>query len=548
MDAFRRIVELTGAPLILDVTEQSQYSEDSIYDAPKQSRPHDSLHHSPRPFFGSPDIETPDRTPFGDNSHQIISASWDLHTTKHSQSNTSSPRKDAADETQFSGYSHQPEDLATTSPGVNTSIPSCISDDSFHQLQARKHVLSPTRLQTTEQFQCKDYSLHHSTGCISSPIDHPAVNHDKLHRSAKFISDPPDLDTNALFKCNDRSLACFPKLILSSPGINTLNGAESSGHHLHPSPEKLRALSPLHTVPHPKLGADYLRQLVLYMPTPLPGTVGRPQFIDNFLYQFPEVISTSPAPDITAQSESSDEEPETSPLQYARENGLCCDHLQTPYHASNLNVFADYQNGLLDDCHLQQFKLCAEINTDERLTASKEAALLIASVSREGTFEWVDDTVVQMITSSKHIVPRLELPLLKSDQETDCKTFARREGFEIKLQDIKLPLEMVDGENNGCIGFSPSLCNKGTEILEELKKERLEVSKDTLLYLQSILRSDWTDENEEKVWESTFTYQKVSIPQYSSFLERCLMLGTLEKDSRTRNTTSLTYVLSRTAL
>lgn len=528
MDAFSRVVELTSAPQIDTPKPISDYHDGEEFGF-EQSRPHDSRNNSPGPFFSSPDIETPDRTPFGDNSHQIIPASQDLHTTEHSQSNTCLRHMDASDETQLSGYSHQPEDLSPTSLVVNTSMPSCISDDNSHQLQAPKSLSNPALLQTTEEFQCKDYSLHHPAGEIFSSIDHPDVNHDKLHQPGKFISDPPGLDTIALFKCNDQSLVCYPELILSLPGINTLDGAESCDHHLHPSPGNLTALSTLHTVSHTQLGDDYLRQSMLHMPTPLPGTVGRPQFLDNFLYQFPEVISTSPVPDVTAQSESSDEEPEISPLQYARENGLCRDHLQTPYHASNLNAFAEYQNGLLGDSHLLQFKLCAEVNTDERLTASKDAALLIASVSREETFEWVDDTICQMITSSKYIVPRLELPLLKSDQETDCKTFARREGFEIKLQDVKLPLEMVDGESNGGIGFSPSLCNKGTEILEKLKKERLEVSKDTLLYLQSILRSDWTDENEKKVWESTYTYKKVSSSQYGSFLENCLMLGTFRE-------------------
>jgi len=43
---------------------------------------------------------------------------------------------------------------------------------------------------------------------------------------------------------------------------------------------------------------------------------------------------------------------------------------------------------------------------------------------------------------------KLELPLIKTDHEMDCKNFARRDDFEIKLCDIKLPLEMVDEENN----------------------------------------------------------------------------------------------------
>ena len=96
--------------------------------------------------------------------------------------------------------------------------------------------------------------------------------------------------------------------------------------------------------------------------------------------------------------------------------------------------------------------------------------------------------------------------------------FARREGFETQLRDVKLPLEVLDEETNGGLTFSASLWDKGTKLLDELKRAKLEVSKETLMCLQDILKNDWTEEDEKAVWTSGQTYRKVISSPEASYL------------------------------
>ncbi|KAG0652450.1 hypothetical protein D0Z07_0336 [Hyphodiscus hymeniophilus] len=203
-----------------------------------------------------------------------------------------------------------------------------------------------------------------------------------------------------------------------------------------------------------------------------------------------------------------DEEEDISPLEYARKNGLSRNYLQEPYLGFNLDVYGDRQVGLADDSQLPRFDLTANITTNERLTISKDAAILLASVSHEETSEWVDNTVLQMIDTRNCKKLKLELPLLRTDNETDCKTFARRKGFEIELKDVRFPLEMVEEVNNGGLGFSASMWTKGDEILKTLRREKLEVTRETLVYLQKSLLNDWTDEDEKKMRETVPTYKR----------------------------------------
>ena len=330
-----------------------------------------------------------------------------------------------------------------------------------------------------------------------------------------------------------------PGLCSSSPGIGSPARAVSSGGQTDGSPEQMAVSSlidcsmdsqfsdgSLHQSlelilaspnmllsEYPQPGFDPLcAERKVIAPVPVPAhSIAHPQFVDGCVQQS-LAVSPSSSVDPVDQSRSGDEEDyyDISALEYARKNGLSRDYLKEPYFASNLDVFGDHQNGLTYDCHLPKFDLTADINTDERLALSKDAALLIASVSQEETSAWSDSTMLRMIAAKKRQNFRLELPLLRSDHETDCKKFAQREGFEIKLQDVKLPLEMVDEQNNEGLEFSSSLWGKGEEVLENLKKEKLEVSRVTLVYLQNNLKEDWTEEDDKAIYASLQTYRRVS--------------------------------------
>lgn len=231
-----------------------------------------------------------------------------------------------------------------------------------------------------------------------------------------------------------------------------------------------------------------------------------------------ELPSTAPSINESNQSESCGEEDDLSPLEYARLNGLSRDYLAEPYLVSGLDIIEDGHSGFTNDSHLIQFQLpTTKISTDERLIISKEAALLIACISREEPNS-KDAIVLQMLGKRVFENHQLELPLLRSDHESDCRKFARSDGFEIKLQNVKFPLEMVDEEKNEGLGWSPKLWSRGSEILEELKREKLEVSKETLGHLQNFLKHSWTEEDEKELWASVQKYKMVSAPRKQPYL------------------------------
>src|SRR6187402_3486815 len=163
-----------------------------------------------------------------------------------------------------------------------------------------------------------------------------------------------------------------------------------------------------------------------------------------------------------SQDSSSDEE-DISPLAYARLNGLSRDYLAERLGFAEIKKISKTADGVLsDDSHLYQFDLGTEFIVEEHLALPKEATPLLAWVTREETVEGIEALVAPIVDG--HLNARkkkMELPLLRSDHEADCKQFARREGFEIRLHDIKLPLEVLNEQNNEGLTLSGRLWGLG---------------------------------------------------------------------------------------
>jgi hypothetical protein len=211
---------------------------------------------------------------------------------------------------------------------------------------------------------------------------------------------------------------------------------------------------------------------------------------------------------------SDDECDEVTPLEYARANGLCLDYLcdrASNSEAGKLRAILDHS--LADDSHLRRFAFGPELRVEERLSISKDAAFLLASVSREQAAEEIDSLVLPMLNSRNGIKKlKIELPLLHSDHEGDCKEFGRREGFEVRLKDVKLPFEIVSEENGQGLKGPSHFNTLGTKTTEELKQERISVSKNTVGYLSGTLASVWTEEDEKNLWEIEQSYKRVCAP------------------------------------
>lgn len=242
---------------------------------------------------------------------------------------------------------------------------------------------------------------------------------------------------------------------------------------------------------------------------------------------FPENLS--PPPD-----EIDDEIP---PLEYARSNHLARDHLADPRVFSELaKLQTAVQDDLTDDSELHQFDFGSELKVEDRVAISKEGAKLLSSIAQEETAEAIDALVLPML-QTRSIVTRakLEIPLLKTDHEADCKLFAIRSDFEIKLCDIKLPLEMVNEENNEGLVWPSRFSSLGAEFLDKLKNEKISVSKDDLLHLQNALKHPWTEEDDKNLWNNEQKYKRVGRQAYTL---AALLISCSEHHTGTHHPTS----------
>jgi hypothetical protein len=226
----------------------------------------------------------------------------------------------------------------------------------------------------------------------------------------------------------------------------------------------------------------------------------------NLLHEVRSNISYPP-------SSSGDEvEEDIPPLHYARANDLARDHLSDSLvFAELVKLQTSVQYDLNDDSKLRQFDFGSELKVEERVTISKEGASLLSSIAHEESTETINALLLPMLSARSKITrTRLELPLLKTDHETDCKNFARRDDFEIKLQDVRLPLEIVNEDNNEGLVWPSRFSTLGSELLEGLKKEKISVPKDVMVYLDTALKHAWTKEDDLNLWNREQKYKRVS--------------------------------------
>ncbi|KAF4635659.1 hypothetical protein G7Y89_g2425 [Cudoniella acicularis] len=217
--------------------------------------------------------------------------------------------------------------------------------------------------------------------------------------------------------------------------------------------------------------------------------------------------------DNDSQFHSSNAEEEETPLEYARLNGLARDHL---LETTALMHIATLQDGIFDepwadDLHLPRLDFGLGPRIEERFPLTQDAARIIQMVAKGETQEEIDAIIFPMLSSKDVSSMKLELPLLRTNHNSDVRNFARREGFETRLEDIKLPLEMVNNENNEGIEFPTAYYQLGHQIMEDLKKEKLVVSREAVSFLQDIIQDTFTEEDKDEVVRNEINYKKIYV-------------------------------------
>ncbi|KAK0120716.1 hypothetical protein ONS96_010919 [Cadophora gregata f. sp. sojae] len=201
------------------------------------------------------------------------------------------------------------------------------------------------------------------------------------------------------------------------------------------------------------------------------------------------------------------EEDEISPLQYARQNGLSQDYLSSNLGFPELKQF---QHELLDDfdddANLPRLDFGAGVKVEERLSCSKDAVAVLAWVMQEQQPDEINALTTPFFRTTHKRDKKLELPLLRTDVDADCRSFASREGLEIKLRDVKLPLEAV-GEGEG-FDWTGQYENFATVVLQDLKAEKITVTREAMAFLQACANAAWTEEDEAELYEREQKYKR----------------------------------------
>ncbi|KAL2070508.1 hypothetical protein VTL71DRAFT_13534 [Oculimacula yallundae] len=212
-----------------------------------------------------------------------------------------------------------------------------------------------------------------------------------------------------------------------------------------------------------------------------------------------------------SQLPGSQEEEEIAPLEYARRNGLAQDYLVSKLGYEQLtNIQSRLAIEVDDETNLLQFDLGPEFKVEERLPCSQGGASLLSWATREEDPYEINAIVAPLFKESNRIrKQKLELPLLQTDVDTDCRNFAGREGFEIRIEHIKLPLEaIVDGEG---FDWTEQYENLGAEVLRDLRVEKLGVTKAAMTFIQACAAVSWTEEDDSQLWAREQKYKRRTI-------------------------------------
>jgi hypothetical protein len=220
--------------------------------------------------------------------------------------------------------------------------------------------------------------------------------------------------------------------------------------------------------------------------------------------------------DPTATTGMSLEGPGSTAVQYARLHGLSVDHLAEPPPTPHIRALQEQiPEGLSDDTDLPHIDLPSYVNAQETLSLDKRGAeLLRAANNGLSTPEELEDIIFSLLDTRQMKRLQLETPLLRTDHDSDIRSFASWENSHFK--DRCLPWEPLDDEMDVGLEWPKRLKSLPTMMMKELESEKIEMYKDTLVYLQLTIKGSWTAEDERKVWDSVTLYKGVRISRSRS--------------------------------
>ena len=168
-------------------------------------------------------------------------------------------------------------------------------------------------------------------------------------------------------------------------------------------------------------------------------------------------------------------------IDYARFYGLVQNHLEPP-PLQGLTLPENPGSLLEDPPELFHIDLSNVKVPKERWAIDADAASLLSSIPESAKHE------IEDLGIDRHRVRRLkiELPLLRSDHEIDLLRFVSP--IVPNLENEFLPFETLDVEEDEGVEWPSSYYALPDDFTKKSRSEKIETSKDDLLYLQQALK------------------------------------------------------------
>lgn len=204
---------------------------------------------------------------------------------------------------------------------------------------------------------------------------------------------------------------------------------------------------------------------------------------------------------------------EQSVLEYAREQGICVDYTTELPRLVDIcislkdTIDQDPRDPLDDDLANAVAAANQLLKKRVALPVNKETAHFLK------TSRMITDSLNSGALAAESLqrvrALKQELPVLQTDAELDMLTFGRKVELDFMDLQMQLPSEKLDEENDEGFGWPtkyaayPALCDA------KVKSEKLTVKMEAMHLLQSVMRDDYSPEDDRKSRAETLESRRV---------------------------------------
>lgn len=221
-------------------------------------------------------------------------------------------------------------------------------------------------------------------------------------------------------------------------------------------------------------------------------------------------------------------------LQYAYENDLTTDYRLSSFSIAHLfgplvqtTIPPTGADGFTDQSHLAEVDIQDSSPRERPPTTTQGALRLIDEARRPLTDEEVGGLTQEICGASTLSQLKLELPILRTDNKLDLKEFerqnlARLTSLPDSIKNHKLPLDPPNVDKGEGMELSVKARAECESLMGKLEREKLEINRDSLRYLASQLKHEFTEEDQMTFLIECIKYEKASLAGFALLACICI--------------------------